>query len=343
MEPNGNAEKVRVVRAPRRFAGAYSETSAIRLGRMPPVPNPIRKRNAASTGSEGAKAVNSENTANSSVAMITGRLRPHPSASGPSVNAPNTMPNGVAVKATLSAVGSIPHSRATDGPASAIDCRSSPSSVAIAIAVAKTLHCSRLTGRSSMKRATSTCDVPAAFDPDTATAVSAVSAATLVAIDRRYTEGARANRGRGQLGTRQAEERCHAASLVQVRLSVEQVVREQRHVPLIQIHAQAFVGLAISRGHEVLVRGRERAHHIGRNDRASVTSCERVVDVQVRRVLEHVERVRSGESPRGLRARQCFSVERVVLRRRNRLPRRRRRRNNLQRLGGLHVLVTRIE
>src|SRR5437899_8338507 len=91
-EPNEKPQNMVMTAAFRVRFGMYSDVRAIAFGIAPPMPKPVKTRNAVSCATDVAVAVSNDPTPNASAQVTKTGLRPKRSAKGPKINAPIIMP-----------------------------------------------------------------------------------------------------------------------------------------------------------------------------------------------------------------------------------------------------------
>ena len=136
-------------------AGVYSAVSAMVFGIAPPRPSPVRIRSTSNASYESTAAQASEPTPKTSVQPTNTGLRPKRSASQPSDSAPSIMPSKPLENSGPISLRWIPRSAARAGATKPIDCASKPSMKTIAPHITATIIWKRPSGRSSIKRPTS--------------------------------------------------------------------------------------------------------------------------------------------------------------------------------------------
>ena len=125
--PSEKPQIIVVTAVPRRRRGMYSEVSAMAFGIAPPIPSPVRARNATSASTDCAVAVSSEPTPKISAhPMSTGR-RPNWSASGPLTIAPIIIPTRPLEMTGPSTLRGICIAELSAGATYPIACASNPS------------------------------------------------------------------------------------------------------------------------------------------------------------------------------------------------------------------------
>ncbi len=130
--PNGIPQYIAPTAVPRCRGPAASEHSAIRFGIAAPSPQPVINRATSRLSKLQTCVVASENRPNIATDHISTRLRPNRSASRPPSAAPGSRPSAPALNAQPICATASENSFAMRGPATPADCRSSPSSNAIA-------------------------------------------------------------------------------------------------------------------------------------------------------------------------------------------------------------------
>jgi hypothetical protein len=91
--PREKPQIIAVTAVARRERGMNSDVNAMAFGIAPPIPSPVRKRNAASHSTDWAVEVSSDPKPKISAEATSTGFRPTRSATGPLTNAPIIMPN----------------------------------------------------------------------------------------------------------------------------------------------------------------------------------------------------------------------------------------------------------
>jgi hypothetical protein len=130
--PNGIPQYITATALLRERGSTDSDDKAIRFGIAPPRPRPVSARTATSIAKPDTCAVAIDSSPNRHTDAISTCLRPMRSASQPPSIAPGSRPNVPALNASPICETDNPNSWAMRGAATPTDCRSSPSSNAIA-------------------------------------------------------------------------------------------------------------------------------------------------------------------------------------------------------------------
>ena len=130
--PNGMPQYMTLTAVLRALFDTASEDNAIRFGSAPPRPMPVSTRTSTSMLKLLTSAVAIDNKPKTHAERISTRLRPMRSARRPPNIAPGRRPNVPALNARPICATDKPNSRAMRGAATPTDCKSSPSSRAMA-------------------------------------------------------------------------------------------------------------------------------------------------------------------------------------------------------------------